>query len=88
MQILFFIILKNVCSNENRPARGLETGCKGTKKWANGKIIAMKILGWDKGPLGVAKSEGGNRMNEVKVHGKWAKKISILADIYGIKEDV
>ena len=49
---------------------------------------AMKILGWDKGPLGVAKSEGGNRMNEVKVHGKWAKKISILADIYGIKEDV
>jgi hypothetical protein len=28
-----------------RPARGLETGCKGTKKWANGKIIAMKILG-------------------------------------------
>ena len=48
----------------------------------------MKILGWDKGPLGVAKSEGGNRMNEVKVHGKWAKKISILADIYGIKEDV
>ena len=23
MQILFFIILKNVCSNENRPARGL-----------------------------------------------------------------
>ncbi len=48
---------------------------------------AIKILGWDKGPLGVAKSEGGNRMNEVKVHTKWAKKISILADIYGVKED-
>lgn len=48
---------------------------------------AMKILGWDKGPLGVAKSEGGNRMNEVKVHTKWAKKISILADIYGVKDE-
>ena len=48
---------------------------------------AVKILGWDKGPLGVAKSEGGNRMNEVKVHTKWAEKISILAEIYGIKED-
>ncbi len=48
---------------------------------------AKKILGWDKGPLGVAKSEGGNRMNEVKVHTKWAKKTSILAQIYGVKED-
>ena len=48
---------------------------------------AVKILGWDYGPLGVAKSQGGDRMNEVKVHGKWAEKIVLLAEIYGIKEE-
>ena len=48
---------------------------------------AVKILGWDNGPLGVAKSQGGDRMNEVKVHGKWAEKIVLLAEIYGIKEE-
>lgn len=48
---------------------------------------AIKILDWDNGALGVAKSENGKRMNEVKVHGKWARKIATLAEIYGIKED-
>ncbi len=48
---------------------------------------AIKILEWDNGALGVAKSENGKRMNEVKVHGKWAGKIAALAEIYGIKED-
>ena len=48
---------------------------------------AMSILNWNNGALGVAKSENGTRMNEVKVHGKWARKIAILGEIYGIKED-
>ena len=47
---------------------------------------AMKILNWNNGSLGVDKSEDGSRMNEVKVHGKWAKKIAILGEIYGVKE--
>jgi citrate lyase beta subunit len=49
---------------------------------------AMGILGWDDGVLGVAKSKKGDRMNEVKVHGKWARTIALLAEIYGIKEDL
>ena len=47
---------------------------------------AMKILDWNNGSLGVAKSEDGSRMNEVKVHGKWAGKIAVLGEIYGVKE--
>ena len=48
---------------------------------------AMNILGWSNGALGVAKSQNGDRMNEVKVHGKWARKVALLAEIYGIKEE-
>ena len=47
---------------------------------------ALRILNWDNGGLGVEKSRDGSRMNEVKVHGKWAKKIAILGSIYGVKE--
>lgn len=46
---------------------------------------AMKILNWQD-ESAVAKSVNGARMNEVKVHGKWARKIAILGSIYGIKE--
>ena len=45
---------------------------------------AMRILNWDLS-IGVAKSENGKRMNEVKVHGKWAEKIVMLKNIYGIR---
>lgn len=48
---------------------------------------AMKILSWDNRRLGVEKSEDGSRMNEVKVHGKWAKKMVMLGNIYGIKAE-
>lgn len=46
---------------------------------------AMRILDWKDG-LAVAKSENGARMNEMKVHGKWAGKIVTLGSIYGIRE--
>ena len=46
---------------------------------------AAQILNWSEGKLGVEKSVAGNRMNEVKTHGKWARRIKILGDIYGVK---
>lgn len=45
---------------------------------------ASAILGWGNTNLMVGKSMGGDRMNEVKIHRKWAEKIMILASIYGI----
>lgn len=47
---------------------------------------AMNILGMNTGTTGVKKSTGGNRMNEVKTHTNWAKKIIGLAKVYGVKE--
>lgn len=49
---------------------------------------ALSILGWDSELSGVAKSADGTRMNEVKCHTRWARKIKILGDIYGIREAV
>lgn len=49
---------------------------------------ALNIVNWDSNTLGVSKSNGGNRMNEQKVHLKWAEKTLILASIYGIREDI
>lgn len=49
---------------------------------------ALNILGWDSELIGVAKSAEGGRMNEVKCHTRWARKIKILGDIYGIREKV
>lgn len=49
-------------------------------------IDAVNVLGWNKNSVfGVEKSIGGERMNEVKTHSKWAKKIIALAEYYGIK---
>ena len=45
---------------------------------------AVAILNWNNS-LGVHKDSSGSRMNEVKCHTRWAKKIKILGDIYGIK---
>lgn len=49
---------------------------------------ALEILGWDSKVSGVAKSADGGRMNEVKCHTRWARKIKMLGDIYGIREAV
>lgn len=46
---------------------------------------AENILNWGKNALQVGKSGNGERMNEVKVHTKWAEEIKILAEIYGVK---
>jgi len=47
---------------------------------------ALGILGMNENVVGVQKSTGGNRMNEVKTHTNWAKKTIGLANIYGVKE--
>ena len=47
---------------------------------------ALSILGWESELSGVAKSADGSRMNEVKCHERWARKVKLLGDIYGIKE--
>lgn len=46
---------------------------------------AKNILGWSDQRMAVAKSSNGNRMNEAKVHRKWAEKMMALATIYGIR---
>lgn len=48
---------------------------------------AMNILGMNANTTGVKKSAGGNRMNEVKTHTNWARKVIGLAGMYGVKED-
>lgn len=47
---------------------------------------AVTILNWKNDFIGVSKSEGRSRMNEVKCHENWAYRIKTLGDIYGIKE--
>lgn len=46
---------------------------------------ALNILGMKDGLIGVTKGFNGNKMNEVKTHMNWAKKIICLAEIYGVK---
>lgn len=48
---------------------------------------AMSILDWNERALGVAKGGDGDRMNEVKCHTKWAKRIAALAQVYGILDE-
>lgn len=48
---------------------------------------AMNILGWQPAISGVAKSADGSRMNEVKCHRKWARRIAALAEAYGIRDE-
>ena len=47
---------------------------------------AMSILGINANTTGVKKSVGGNRMNEVKTHTNWAKKVVGLAKVYGVRK--
>ena len=46
---------------------------------------AKQILNWDSDSSGVVKGSG--RMNELKCHSKWAQKIKILGEIYGVRND-
>ena len=45
---------------------------------------AMAILGMANGLVGVKKGYNNNKMNEVKPHSAWARKIIGLADVYGV----
>lgn len=46
---------------------------------------AKSIIYWENSDVGVGKTKT-MRMNEVKTHEKWARKILSLANIYGVKE--
>lgn len=48
---------------------------------------ALNIINWNRADYGVEKSADGSRMNEVKCHIKWAKRIAALGEIYGIREE-
>lgn len=47
---------------------------------------AIGILGMSDGLIGVQKGCNNNKMNEVKTHTNWAKKIVAQAAIYGVRE--
>lgn len=47
---------------------------------------AMNIMGMSTGLIGVAKGSAGNKMNEVKTHSNWARKIIAIASVYGVKK--
>jgi citrate lyase beta subunit len=49
---------------------------------------ALQLVNWREKSLGVLKSASHSpRMNEVKAHTKWARKILLLAELYGIAYD-
>ncbi len=48
---------------------------------------ALNILKWESGSFGVEKSKNSSRMNEVKCHTKWANKIRVIGEIYGVKDE-
>ena len=47
-------------------------------------LDAVEIINHQDGELGVKKSEYANKMNEMKPHLQWAKKIILQAHIYGV----
>ena len=47
---------------------------------------AQNIMGMSDGLIGVAKGSAGNKMNEVKTHSNWARKILTIASVYGVKK--
>ena len=46
---------------------------------------ARQLLNWSDERLGVA--AGSGRMNELKCHGRWAERILLRAEIYGVRGD-
>ncbi len=47
---------------------------------------ATAILNWQDSRRGVAKNSAKSGMNEVNCHWRWARRVKILADIYGVKD--
>ncbi len=47
-------------------------------------IDACSIINNNNGEIGVIKSQYGNKMNEIKPHLNWAKKIMVKSKIYGV----
>ena len=45
---------------------------------------AQDILHLSDGKIGVRKSEYGNKMNEIKPHYRWAKRIIMRAESFGV----
>ena len=45
---------------------------------------ANQILNWQSNTHGVIKSVDGSRMNELKCHLNWARRIKILSELYGV----
>ena len=48
---------------------------------------ANQILNWQSSTHGIIKSADGSRMNEVKCHLNWARRIKILGELYGVVDD-
>jgi len=48
---------------------------------------AINIMGMQQDIIGVQKGYGNDKMNEVKTHSNWAKKIICLANIYGVQKE-
>ena len=48
---------------------------------------AINIMGMEKDIIGVQKGYGNGKMNEVKTHTNWAKKIICLSSIYGVEKE-
>lgn len=48
---------------------------------------AINIISMNSNTTGVQKSVGNSRMNEVKTHMNWARKIIALARLYGVEEN-
>ena len=49
-------------------------------------LDAEQILNWKSDTHGVLKSFDGSRMNEIKCHTTWARRIKILGELYGVIE--
>lgn len=47
---------------------------------------AKQLLDWKSTTHGVMKSSDGSRMNEIKCHLNWARRIKILGDLYGVAQ--
>lgn len=48
---------------------------------------AKQLLDWKSDELGVQKSSDGSRMNEFNCHLNWARRIKLLSELYGVKEE-
>ncbi len=48
---------------------------------------AEQILNWSSQTHGVMKSSNGSRMNEVNCHRRWARRVKILSELYGVESN-